>query len=279
MKIFYFTGTGNSLQVARNLAQHFDNCELVPIISALKSNAFIIEDDVVGFICPLHFQSIPTIVEDFINKIDLSSASYIFTVITRGACWSTGAVSQLKEILKKRGYNLLAGFYFTAIDNYPLFYNLPHFLIKPLSLLSYPFSKTLEELPQKVNAKVLIVRDIIKKQAKYFEKEKIFRFILIPLMRGLYRKKANTTSKYFSVNNGCNGCELCFKICPVNNIRIEKNKPIWLNQCAACFACVNFCPTKAIQFLGFTTRNVGRYTNPSVSSKEIIEQKIYKFLS
>lgn len=273
MKIYYFSGTGNSLQIAKGLAEQFDKCDLIPIVSALKNNKLVAYDDVVGLICPLHFQSLPIIVEEFINKIDLSSVSYIFIVITRGATWSTGAVSQCKKILKKRGYMLSAGFYFTAIDNYPLFFNLPHFLIRFLSLLSYPFPERLIELPSKVASKTVLISNVIKRKALYFEKENFLRLILIPLMRPLYRKKVYTTGKFFSVDSKCKKCKLCSNICPVENILIENNKPKWLNKCIACFACINYCPSKAIQFLGFVTCKVIRYTNPLISSKEIINQK------
>jgi len=44
----------------------------------------------------------------------------------------------------------------------------------------------------------------------------------------------------------CNGCGVCKEICPVNAIKIEREKIIISDDCVECGACVNECPRGAI---------------------------------
>ena len=55
------------------------------------------------------------------------------------------------------------------------------------------------------------------------------------------------TSK-FSVDNNCNSCGLCTKVCPFENIELYKGKPMWHQHCTKCMACICRCPKEAIQY-------------------------------
>ena len=58
MKIFYNTSTGNSLYVAKKIKNAFENCELISIPKAIKNNNFEVEDEMIGFIYPIHLSLI-----------------------------------------------------------------------------------------------------------------------------------------------------------------------------------------------------------------------------
>lgn len=68
--IYYFTGTGNSLMLARNLGNILD-AKLVSIANVINNPINIEEAEVIGFIFPLYYQTVPIIVQDFIKKLDL----------------------------------------------------------------------------------------------------------------------------------------------------------------------------------------------------------------
>lgn len=54
--------------------------------------------------------------------------------------------------------------------------------------------------------------------------------------------------KGFYTDERCVGCGVCAKVCPTQNIAIQKKRPVWNRRCHGCMACVAYCPTKAIQF-------------------------------
>jgi flavodoxin len=60
MKIYYFSGTGNSLYVAREIAKAFEGAELVPILSALKDGKTEFDADWAVFVFPIHINAMPT---------------------------------------------------------------------------------------------------------------------------------------------------------------------------------------------------------------------------
>ncbi len=96
---------------------------------------------------------------------------------------------------------------------------------------------------------------------------------MLPILNVLWhatRKGWNSLS--FRSNNKCNGCGICMKICPVNNIEMVDNKPKWFEHCVLCFACLQWCPKEAIN-AGSVTEGMPRYHHPDVNISDIIKQK------
>jgi ferredoxin len=81
-----------------------------------------------------------------------------------------------------------------------------------------------------------------------------------------------TEDKRFWTSERCNGCGTCAKVCPVNNIHIAEGRPAWLHRCVQCFACLQWCPTQAIEY-GNSTKGRKRYHNPYVSLEDLIKSK------
>ena len=52
-------------------------------------------------------------------------------------------------------------------------------------------------------------------------------------------------AKGFYTDNKCTGCGKCVRVCPLNNIEIKNNKPMWNKNCTHCMACISYCPTSA----------------------------------
>lgn len=58
-EIYYFSGTGNSLHVAKELQKRIPEVNLIPIISLSDKNSIEINSEAVGFIFPIYMTSIP----------------------------------------------------------------------------------------------------------------------------------------------------------------------------------------------------------------------------
>ena len=79
--LFYFTATGNSLFVARELAG--ETGQLLSIPQIIKDERLDFEADEIGFIFPDYAASAPMMVREFVSKAHFK-AQYIFSVITFG---------------------------------------------------------------------------------------------------------------------------------------------------------------------------------------------------
>ena len=80
--IFYFTGTGNCLYIARQLAG--EETELLSIPRMVKQGKYEFEADEIGIVYPIYGHMPPNMVREFIKKARLK-AGYKFAVLTYGA--------------------------------------------------------------------------------------------------------------------------------------------------------------------------------------------------
>lgn len=74
-----------------------------------------------------------------------------------------------------------------------------------------------------------------------------FDLAVAPIAVGYYLFGRFGIAKTFIASNACNGCELCYKQCPVNAIRMVRGKPYWTFSCESCMRCMNTCPERAIE--------------------------------
>tara|TARA_Y100000310_G_C20469324_1_gene709185 strand:+ start:67 stop:345 length:279 start_codon:yes stop_codon:yes gene_type:complete len=47
----------------------------------------------------------------------------------------------------------------------------------------------------------------------------------------------------------CKHCFICINICPVKNLKFEKDEMVSLNKCIQCQLCMKYCPDFSIEVL------------------------------
>lgn len=107
-KIFYFSATGNSLNIARQIAAGLDEVKLVSIPKVIND---LIDTSApkIGLVFPVYAWGMPRIVADFLKKIKLDKEQYIFAVaVSAGTPGDT--LNKLKRTLNRKGSQLNAGF-------------------------------------------------------------------------------------------------------------------------------------------------------------------------
>ncbi|MEW5804817.1 MAG: EFR1 family ferrodoxin, partial [bacterium] len=107
--LFYFTGTGNSLKVAKDLAEKLGSAQLRPIARSMREGSGILTAVRVGIICPVYAWGLPLIVRQFIQQLVLEESAYIFGLVTCGG-FPAATLKQMDHLLKQKGLELSAGF-------------------------------------------------------------------------------------------------------------------------------------------------------------------------
>ncbi len=256
--IYYFSGTGNSLKVARDLAEQIEDCELVPMARLWQRQRIVAEVDRAGFVFPLYFYGLPNIVLKFVEKIDLKKCSYLFVVITRGG--SPGcAIHKMQNLLKDKGKTLDAGFKVNMPGNYIPTYNIWS-------------QQKQRKMFKKASEKVAYIAEVIRNNQREIKRDSIFFWPISTLINNRWLRGVSSKDEKFYADDNCTSCGICEKICPVDNIKLSEDRPRWQHRCQRCLACIHFCPEQAIQY-GKKTAKRKRYHHPDIKMKDIANQK------
>ncbi|MFW9829100.1 MAG: EFR1 family ferrodoxin [Candidatus Thorarchaeota archaeon] len=258
--IYFFTGTGNSLKIAKDIAKELLNSELIPIAKIWKLNNLEVKSKKVGFIFPLYYSGLPKIVYDFISKLNFSNVNYFFAVITSAGDINELPLQQIEKILIARKKTLNAGFYITMPNNYIIGYDIDS-------------QKKQQELFEKATNQVHDICEIVKNEENNLNQE----FFLRDVKRSArfnkdFRDNVMGSDKSFYADEKCTSCGICEIVCPVRNIVLLDGIPQWNHKCQQCLACINFCPEESIQF-GTGTLKTRRYHHPEISLQEISKQR------
>ena len=247
--IFYFSATGNCLDVAQRLAAALDE-KLYDVAALNKKGKYSFEKshgESVGLVIPVYYGGIPLPVSEFLGKFSCGNdLPYVYAVFTYGGSIG-GADYRLKKLLDKVNIPLHAVYGVKCPDNFlPLFNPEDEETCK--KILSSAHSET-----EKIAEKILSRQHTSLLSSAV---GRIYSFFSYPLcLRG--RK----TSPFYATD-ACLKCGLCEKICPENALSLASGKPRWTkDKCALCLGCINRCPVKAIQY-GKVTEKRRRYVNP-----------------
>ncbi|MHA1965667.1 MAG: EFR1 family ferrodoxin [Candidatus Thorarchaeota archaeon] len=252
-KIFYFTGTGNSLMVAKAIGDALGDSDVTSITRSQEKDQDQIYDTL-GIVFPVYWGGLPLKVLEFLPALKNYEGSYVFAVETH-AGGPGNALSQLKAELQPIGLDLSAGFLLRMPSNYIISYDAPS-------------EKGIQRILGNADATITEIVDIVRNKTVNLPSSTLSSYSGI---RGSYKQfleRVNSSDEKFWVDDSCTECEDCVRVCPVQNIRMNENRPEWLHHCEQCLACINWCPESAIQF-GTGTERRGRYTNPRVTNEDM----------
>lgn len=260
--IYYFTGTGNSLAAAKKIAAALNDCGLVPIASLADTPGKITPPaDRVGIICPVYDAGLPVIVKEFAQRLDIGAVPYAFGIVTMGGM-GISALHQLNNILAQGCRRKLdASFAVKMPGNFP-----------PVGVP--PSGEKMAGILKSADADLAAIAVALQKGQAVPPGFSPFSSLMRALLYPPFSRNVHSIDRSFSVDDTCNSCGTCAKVCPVGNIVMEKDRPVWLHRCELCCACLHFCPVEAIQlFMMRGTKGRGRYRHPDLKVEDMTVQR------
>ncbi|MFC1703786.1 EFR1 family ferrodoxin [Candidatus Omnitrophota bacterium] len=255
--LFYFSATGNSLRIARDLAVELGDAQVIAIPKAITEQEIIVDADRIGIVYPVYAWGMPSIVTRFIEKLKANSGAYIFAIANFGGM-AGGALKQTADQLALKGIGLSAGFGIQMPGNYaPLYGAIPEERQKKM------FQKEQEKI--KHIAQVVKEGNVSRVETSFF----LINLIFSNIIYKIFTSKLAMMDTSFWADENCNSCGICKKVCPVGNIEIVEGKPVWLHKCEQCVACLQWCPKEAIQFKKSTIGRK-RYRHPTVTVDDFL---------
>ena len=106
-RIYCFSGTGNSLKVARDLAAGIGSCEIIPVNSSLLETIDAENHsnfNRIGFCFPVYAWGPPRIIRMLIDKLRIPENSYCFAVTTCASSPGLTIPFLGKKLHKKKGF-------------------------------------------------------------------------------------------------------------------------------------------------------------------------------
>ncbi|NMD37666.1 MAG: 4Fe-4S binding protein [Christensenellaceae bacterium] len=236
--IVYFSGTGNSRHIAKNIA-NISQQSIVNMGELLKNGKSLPENpsNLYVFVAPMYAWKLPRVVENFIRRANFSKGSKAYFILTAGLA-SGNANKGIYALCAEKGLECLGCACFTMPGNYIVLHIVPNpdkqkqmiaeadKAIKPLAD-AIAQAKPFDDVPAGPTG--FLSNTIIDSMNNLF-----YRFIF--------------KDKKFCVNDNCISCGICEKACALNNIKLVEGKPKWLGKCVHCMACISLCPKQAINY-------------------------------
>ena len=247
--VFYFTGTGNSLYIAKQLAE----CP-VSIPQAIKQETLDFTDESIGVVAPIYGHEMPQMVKDFLKKAAFHT-DYFYILLTYGNRHG-GAAELAKQFCDACGVKVNYINVIRMVDNW-----LPSFDMNEQKALDKQIPQQLAPILADLNAKKNYISPVTDTDRAAHQQ----------FLAGIRRMPADAWQHLLKISDACIGCGICEKVCPSGSIRVENGKAVHhAGNCQTCLACVHACPQKAIGLAVPEKNPNARYRNEYISLQEII---------
>ena len=245
--VLYFSATGNTQYIAEELARYLED-ECVDLLPRIKAGDHApLHSDKPYIICaPVYVCEMPRFLSKYLKEQTFTGSREVYFVFTSGGyCGISGPLA--KSLFRKKGMNYLGHAEFKMPRNY-------------MANDAYPMLA-----PEEIKTRIFNCRTQLAGVAedirccRKLKARHVFLFetlITLPFNPVWCRYKLR--AKDFYVTDKCIGCGKCVKLCPLNNIELKDQKPVWQDTCTHCMACIGNCPVRAIEY-GTITQSKEQY--------------------
>ena len=247
--LFYFTATGNSLSVAKEI-----EAQPVSIAQAIHDEDKVYRAGSIGIVCPVFGYEMPELMKEFL-KASRFETDYFYILLTYGNRHG-GAAELAKEYVECLGIHPAYINVVLMADNF-----LPGFDMEEQKRLDKKVDEQLGRIKADLAQKKQWIAPVTG-QDRAAHQEFLARLSHAPdLFHDLYK-----------ITDECIGCGICTKVCPKKCFHLEGQKSVWDRAgCIACMACIHSCPMLAIQLRLPEKNPKARYRNENISLCEIVD--------
>ena len=253
--IFCYSGTGNCLDLAKNIAKGLGDTDIVMMRSE-PAVTDVYDAETVGFVFPCYGGGAPA---DFLKnarKLNVSRKSFVYG-ISQSASYPGTGLYELNRIVPLD--------YWKAVTHQcSCIWLLPHTMMVPPMNAEQAQARS-ERLAADIASDVRAHKIKDKKPRKNplnAAENKAWGSISVKKAEG------------FAVSDKCVGCGTCVQLCPRGNIQLKQGKAVIGTNCAGCLGCLQYCPQGAIS-LGAVTDKREHYHNPNIKAEDLMEKIIH----
>ncbi|MBQ6623581.1 MAG: EFR1 family ferrodoxin [Mogibacterium sp.] len=252
--IFCYSGTGNCLDMAKNIAKELGDTDIV-MMRKYPAVTDVREAKRVGFIFPCYGGGLPGHVERYLHDIKVSPDAYTFG-IAQCAAYKGEGLSKLNALIPLD--------YWAAVSHQcTCIWLFPHDLMIPKMGAEAAQARS-EEFASKIAADV---------KAGVKTKKKLGKALANKVEHAKWPVIARKKGQSLKASDKCVQCGQCAKICPTENIRYAGKAVVFGDKCISCCGCLQYCPQEAIS-MGKVTEKREHYHNPNVTADELTQEII-----
>lgn len=248
--IIYFSGSGNSLYVAKQLAELTQD-SLIHLNEAIYTN--LNQENIIGLVYPTYSYDAPLKIKETLDRLNISANAYVYIITT---CGSTpgNSIHTVKEYLAKKQISVCYSRIISMPDSSAI-------ALGRDANDQYGKLMSVNRQLQQIADDVMQRRNSLKHATRTFTGTFVNSRFFFPFATYMVKQAVNP--------NKCVGCGICAKVCPNNNISIKEDKAHIHDHCTQCLACVHSCPHQAMEIRHRTTDKKLQYRHPKVSLRDM----------
>jgi ferredoxin len=255
LQLIYFSGTGNTDYVARYLAHKIES---EPVEIELRSIEWQPAEAVTGFDLlvvgfPVYAADSPEFVQAYLRRLPPGEGRGAVVFCTKGA-YAGRAVERNLRRLAGRGYVPLGGgsVLMPGSDGLSMVGKDSWMARKALEK-DYDHLEDADRLAEELSA---TLRDLLAGRSVEAVRKPLPRRPVGALSdrvwAAVYRASEGSCRARLHADQRCEGCSLCSRVCPVDNVELRDRRPHFADRCILCLRCLHACPQEAIQIARFT---------------------------
>lgn len=253
--IYCFSGTGNCLDMAKNIARALGDTDIVSL-RGVPAVTDAREAKRVGFVFPCHGGGLPGDMAAQLRQIHVRPTAYTFGVCQYAGYMGEG-LYRLDEIIRLD--------YWTAVSHQcAAIWLLPHGVMLP------PMTPVMAQ--RRAEKKAAEIAAAVAAQERSGKRPP--RRALNAAEHRAWPMLVKGKAKRFTVSDACVGCGQCVRLCPRGNIRVENGRAVLGADCVQCLSCLQYCPQQAIS-IGRVTDRRAHYHNPHVTAAELCQPVLH----